>query len=63
VVGQANTTEGSMRGFVWRRGVMTALDVLADGENGSRANDINNHGWVVGASDAAGGEFHAVIWR
>jgi probable HAF family extracellular repeat protein len=63
VVGQANTTEGSMRGFVWRHGVMTALGVLADGENGSRANDINNHGWVVGASDAAGGEFHAVIWR
>jgi uncharacterized membrane protein len=52
-----------MRGFVWRHGVMTALGVLADGENGSRANDINNHGWVVGASDAAGGEFHAVIWR
>ena len=62
VVGQA-TTEGSMRGFVWRHGVMTALGVLADGENGSRANDINNDGWIVGASDAAGGEFHAVIWR
>jgi hypothetical protein len=45
-------------------GVMTDLGVLADGgENGSRANDINNHGWVVGASDATGGEFHAVLWR
>jgi probable HAF family extracellular repeat protein len=63
VVGQATTAGSGMRGFVWRHGVMTALDVLADGENGSRANDINNHGWIVGASDAAGGEFHAVIWR
>jgi probable HAF family extracellular repeat protein len=31
--------------------------------SGSRANDINNRGWIVGASDAAGGDFHAVLWR
>jgi probable HAF family extracellular repeat protein len=64
VVGQATTTDGSGRGFVWRHGVMTDLGVLAaGGENGSRANDINNHGWIVGASEAAGGDFHAVLWR
>jgi uncharacterized membrane protein len=43
---------------------MTDLGVLAaGGMNGSRANDINNHGWIVGGSDAAGGDFHAVLWR
>jgi hypothetical protein len=43
---------------------MTDLGVLAaGGENGSRANDINNDGWIVGASDAPGGDFHAVLWR
>jgi len=43
---------------------MTDLGALAtDGENGSRANDINNHGWIVGVSDVPGGDFHAVLWR
>jgi uncharacterized membrane protein len=43
---------------------MTDLGVLADGgENGSRAFDINNHGWIVGGSDSAGGDYHAVLWR
>jgi probable HAF family extracellular repeat protein len=64
VVGQASTTGGPLRGFVWRHGAMTDLGALAtDGENGSRANDINNHGWIVGASDVPGGDFHAVLWR
>ena len=63
VVGQATTGDGG-RGFVWRDGVMTGLGVLADGGmNGSRANDINDRGWIVGGSDAAGGDFHAVLWR
>jgi probable HAF family extracellular repeat protein len=64
VVGQSSTTEGPLRGFVWRDGVMTDLGVLAaDGPNGSRASDINTNGWIVGASDAGNGEFHAVLWR
>jgi probable HAF family extracellular repeat protein len=64
VVGQADTADRGLRGFVWRHGVMTDLGVLsADGENGSRATDINNHGWIVGASDVAGGDYHAVLWR
>ena len=64
VVGQATATDGSGRGFVWRHGVMSDLGVLtADGENGSRANDINNNGWIVGGSDVANGDFHAVLWR
>ena len=63
VVG-TSTTGGPLRGFVWRHGVMTDLGAPAsDGENGSRANDINNHGWIVGASDVPGGDFHAVLWR
>jgi probable HAF family extracellular repeat protein len=63
VVGQSTTGTGAGRGFVWRHGVMTDLGALADVGNGSRANDINNYGWIVGASDVPGGDFHAVLWR
>jgi probable HAF family extracellular repeat protein len=64
VVGQATTADGSGRGFVWRHGVMTDLGVIAAGGiNGSKANDINNRGWIVGGSDVANGDFHAVLWR
>jgi probable HAF family extracellular repeat protein len=70
VVGQADTADAGLRGFVWRHGAMTDLGVIAAGGfNGSRANDINDRGWIVGASDVDvdgdgnADDFHAVLWR
>jgi probable HAF family extracellular repeat protein len=64
VVGYADAPQGGLRGFLWRGGVMTDLGVLVEhGLNGSRANDINDHGLIVGGSDVASGGFHAVVWR
>jgi hypothetical protein len=63
VVGQSSTTAGPMPGLVWGHAVMTDPGALASGgENSSRA-DLNIYGWIVGASDVAGGDFHPVLWR
>ena len=63
VVGVASTAD-SLHGFVWRRGVLVDLGVAATGgPNGSRATDVNAHGLIVGGSDVASGENHAVLWR
>ena len=57
VVGTSNvtTTSGSPRhGFRWFGGVMEDLGTLPFG-NTSRARGLNDRGWIVGSSDAAGG--------
>jgi probable HAF family extracellular repeat protein len=48
------------RGFVWQKGVMTLLGTL--GGRYSRAFGINSAGDIVGTSETAEGEVHAVRW-
>ena len=52
---------GPEHAFLWEQGRMRDLGTL--GGLISDATDINNHGWIVGASDVPGGDFHAVLWR
>jgi len=63
VVG-VSSAGGSLHGFVWQRGVLVDLGVLADGGmNGSMATDVNVRGLIVGGSDVPGGQTHPVLWR
>jgi len=52
---------GPEHAFLWEQGRMRDLGTL--GGLISDATDINNHGWIVGASDVPGGDFPAVLWR
>lgn len=56
VVGYTYTDVAQSRAFLWVNGVTQSLDVLP-GYTTSQAYDINNNGWIVGAS---GGQ--AVLW-
>jgi len=47
VTGYANATGTTTEAFIWQDGVMTGLRA-ALGQPRSRANDINNDGWVTG---------------
>lgn len=56
VVGYTYTDAAQSRAFLWVNGLTQSLDVLP-GYTTSQAYDINNNGWIVGAS---GGQ--AVLW-
>ena len=65
---EAQVTDSSRRemegkaGFVWTRGKLTHIGDLPGGIDWSVANDINNRGQVVGASEAEAGR-EAVLWE
>jgi probable HAF family extracellular repeat protein len=62
IVGQSETATGQWRGFVLRRGVMTALPTLASSSDVGGVNDL---GQVVGdswAPEGMDGRYHAVLW-
>jgi len=48
------------RAFLWRNGVMSELGTL--GGLNSEAWGVSNTGQVVGASETAGGRWHAFLW-
>ena len=48
--------------YTWADGVLTRLPLLPGAQH-SVAEDINDAGWIVGASGTASGELHAVLWR
>ena len=60
VAGWGWVTATSVKGFVWRDGLMCLLPGLA-GEDSS-AIAINDSGWIAGDSRAADGATHPVIW-
>lgn len=69
VIGTANASSGAF-GYVWRDGVTTQVPPIAGGSPGrswrTYANDINDAGWVVGASSLPSGpvgNLHAVHLR
>jgi probable HAF family extracellular repeat protein len=63
VVGSVNLEVPALHGFLWENGTMKDLTPLI-ASRGS-ANDINNHGWIVGQSQnyaSYPGIQHAVLW-
>lgn len=64
VVGVVDVPSAGARGFVWRGGVMTTLEVLTEGGMfGGIANDVSNRGVIVGSSGVGSETYHAVLWR
>ncbi|WP_199512543.1 hypothetical protein [Nucisporomicrobium flavum] len=64
VVGRSETSAGTFHPFLWQRGHLTDLGVLAAGPDESgTARDINARGDVVGGSRDAQGHMRAVLWR
>jgi probable HAF family extracellular repeat protein len=61
VVGNSETGQGGIQGFVWKKGVMTKLPTL--GGSWSNANAINENGVVAGVAEVVPGTWHAVIYR
>jgi probable HAF family extracellular repeat protein len=62
VAGQLNLASGAQEGVVWNPdGSMTRLGFLP-GSSMSAAQDINDHGWVVGVASASV-SFRAFLWR
>jgi uncharacterized membrane protein len=58
--GTSNTGTVGNRVYVWRRGVMTALDPL-DGYQNSQGQSINDGGLVIGIS-ATEFEVRGMVW-
>ena len=70
VVGWGVNAAGRRQGFAWTAGQMTALPGLDGWEQASsaltwisRANAINDDGWVVGQALTASGVLHGFLWR
>jgi probable HAF family extracellular repeat protein len=59
VVGNSQTADGYVRGFVWQGGVMKDLGTL--GGRYSSATAINQKGQIIGNSETADGEGHGFI--
>lgn len=59
VAGTSDTANGP-HAFLWTKGLMKDLGVLA-GDTESRANQVNDRGAVVGASEGPSG-IHAFFW-
>jgi probable HAF family extracellular repeat protein len=55
------STEAGTRGYIWRQGTMTQLDVLGPDGEMSQGNLLNDHGLVVGVSPTAF-EFRGAAW-
>lgn len=53
----------SLKGFLWRRGVLTDLESVPGDECDSAASGINSKSQVVGISFPCTGEGHAAIWE
>lgn len=64
VVGTALPEGGvPLHGFIWQDGVMTDLGTLGGNQEATHAEDINEHGQVVGWSPTADGATHAFRWE
>lgn len=63
VVGGLTEDGISLKGFLWRRGVLTDLESVPGDECDSAAASINSRSQVVGISFPCTGESHAVIWE
>ncbi len=63
IVGYAQTDgDTSERALLWQNGTMIDLGTLPGGGS-SRAQCINDNGWIVGSAvDSSGVESHAVLW-
>jgi probable HAF family extracellular repeat protein len=61
IVGNSETGDGRIQGFVWKNGAMTKLPTL--GGSWSNANAINENGVVAGVAEVESGRWHAVIYR
>jgi uncharacterized membrane protein len=66
IVGYHRAGQGNDRGILWTvdasgRVLKSTLLEPAPGYRTSHANDINNHGWIIGTS--MGGTFEATLWR
>lgn len=63
VVGGLTEDGVSLKGFLWRQGVLTDLESVPGDECDSAATSINSRSQVVGVSFPCMGESHAVIWE
>jgi probable HAF family extracellular repeat protein len=64
VVGNASLADNSVHGFIYIGGKMSDLGTLTPGVfNFTGASAINNSNDVVGVSQTAAGDNHAVIWK
>jgi probable HAF family extracellular repeat protein len=62
--GQSADSKGAQRPFLYRNGKMLDVGVLDPAVPYGVGLDVNNHDWVVGGSDVAGGTaMHAFLWR
>ena len=64
VVGASNDTDGNLRAFIWRNGLMTDLNTLVPADSPLYllfAAGINERGEIVGFGATPGGDVHAFL--